>query len=136
MVPCLNLDLTDPAFKAEPFPVYAWLRSETPICRMATLRGEIAIFVTRYAHVSALLKDKRFVKDPANALTSEQLAKQPRIPAFLSPLTRNILALDDPDHARLRRLMQAVCTRRRDLSNASHPLLPALSQATHCHKAP
>lgn len=113
MIPTIAINLAHPAFKADPFPVYARLRAETPICRIATSSGETAIFVTRYADVSALLKDKRFVKDPANALTPEQLAQQRRIPGFLSPLTRNILALDDPDHARLRRLVQAVFTPRR-----------------------
>jgi cytochrome P450 len=113
MIPTIAINLADPAFKADPFPVYARLRDETPICRIATSSRETAIFVSRYADVSALLKDKRFVKDPANALTPEQLAQQRRIPGFLSPLMRNILALDDPDHARLRRLVQAVFTPRR-----------------------
>ncbi|MBL0923987.1 MAG: cytochrome P450 [Sphingomonadaceae bacterium] len=113
MIPAVAISLTEPAFKADPFPTYVRMRAETPICRIATSRNGSAIFVTRYADVSALLRDKRFVKDPANALTSEQLAQQRRIPGLLSPLTRNILALDDPDHARLRRLVQAVFTPRR-----------------------
>jgi cytochrome P450 len=113
MIPAIALNLADRVFKADPFPVYARLRAETPICQIATASGATAVFVTRYADVSALLKDKRFVKDPANALTPQQLAGQRRIPGFLSPLTRNILALDDPDHARLRRLVQAVFTPRR-----------------------
>ncbi|MGL5839120.1 MAG: cytochrome P450 family protein [Sphingorhabdus sp.] len=113
MIPTIDINLADPTFKADPFPAYAWLRAETPICRMAVSSRETSVFVTRYADVSALLKDKRFAKDPANALTPEQLAGQRRIPGFLSPLTRNILALDDPDHARLRRLVQAVFTPRR-----------------------
>jgi cytochrome P450 len=113
MIPTVDIALNDHAFKADPFPVYAQLREQTPVCRIATSRKESAIFVSRYADVSALLKDKRFVKDPANALTPEQLSRQRSIPAFLSPLMRNILALDDPDHARLRRLVQAVFTPRR-----------------------
>jgi cytochrome P450 len=113
MIPTVNLDLSAAAFKANPYPAFARLRAETPICRMSMPTGESAIFVSRYADVSALLKDKRFVKDAANALTPDQQAQQRRIPGFLSPLTRNILALDDPDHARLRKLVQAVFTPRR-----------------------
>jgi cytochrome P450 len=134
MIPTVAIDLADPAFKADPFPVYARLRAETPICRMATSARETAIFVTCYADVSALLKDKRFVKDPANALTPEQMARQRRVPGFLSPLMRNILALDDPDHARLRRLVQAGFTPRRiaaleaQVVSASTTLLQALKQ--------
>ena len=134
MIPTVAIDLADSAFKADPFPVYARLRAETPICRMATSAKETGIFVTRYADVSALLKDKRFVKDPANALTPEQMARQRRVPRFLSPLMRNILALDDPDHARLRRLVQAVFTPRRialleaQVVSASTTLLQALKQ--------
>jgi cytochrome P450 len=113
MIPTFAVNLSDPAFKANPFPVYARMRDEMPIGRVATSRGETAIVVTRYAEVSALLNDKRFVKDAANALTPEQLARQRRIPGFLSPLTRNMLGLDDPDHMRLRKLVQAVFTPRR-----------------------
>jgi cytochrome P450 len=132
MIQTVDINLYDPAFKANPFPVYAHLREQAPICRISTSRKDSAIFVTRYADVSALLKDKRFVKDPANALTPEQLSRQPRIPAFLSPLTQNVLGLDDPDHARLRRLVQAVFTPRRiaalegQVVDASMALLDAL----------
>lgn len=113
MIPRISINLTDPAFKADPFSTYAQLRADTPICRVAISRREEAVLLTRYADVSALLKDQRFAKDAVNACTPEQLRKIPRVPKFVVPLTRNILALDDPDHARLRRLVHAVFTPRR-----------------------
>jgi cytochrome P450 len=134
MIPDIAINLSDASFKANPFPTYARLREEAPICRIATSRSESAVFVSRYADVSALLRDKRFVKDPANALTPDQQSRMRRIPSFLSPLTRNILALDDPDHARLRKLVQAVFTPRRiaqlemQVIAASEALLEPLSR--------
>lgn len=109
----LLLDLASAAHKASAHEVYARLRLDTPICRIKLARGQTAWLVTRYDDVSRMLKDDRLAKDPANALTPEVLAKQPRIPSFLTPLTRNMLGMDDPDHARLKRLVQAGFTPKR-----------------------
>jgi len=109
----LLLDLASAAHKASAHEVYARLRVDTPICRIKLARGQTAWLVTRYDDVSRMLKDDRLAKDPANALTPEMLAKQPRIPGFLTPLTRNMLGMDDPDHARLKRLVQAGFTPKR-----------------------
>jgi cytochrome P450 len=58
--------------------------------------------------VSALIKDNRFVKDPVNAGLPPL-----RMPGFMRPLTRNMLGMDDPDHARLKKLVMAAFTPRR-----------------------
>lgn len=113
MIPRIAIDISDPTFKADPFPTYARLRADTPVCRIAISPREEVVILTRYADVSALLKDQRFAKNAVNARTPDQLRSMPRVPSFVAPLTRNILALDDPDHARLRRLVQAVFTPRR-----------------------
>jgi cytochrome P450 len=64
--------------------------------------------VTRYEDVARLLKDGTFAKDRLNTMYSEQLTKTLWIPGFLKPLERNMLDLDDPDHARLRAREQGV----------------------------
>lgn len=92
--------------------LYVRLRDETPVVR-ARLKGigpgaSEAYLVARYADVSAALKDARLVKDPVNA----GLDARP-VPKMFRPLMRNMLALDDPDHARLKRLVQAAFTPRR-----------------------
>ena len=71
-----------------------------------------AWLVTRYDDVVAVLKDERFAKDKFNALTPEQAARQPWVPAMFRPLTRNMLDLDPPDHTRLRALVQKAFTPR------------------------
>lgn len=109
----LLLDLASVAHKATAHAAYARLRVNAPICRVKLGRGQTAWLVTRYDDVSRLLKDDRLAKDPANALTPEMLARQPRIPGCLAPLTRNMLGMDDPDHARLKRLVQAGFTPKR-----------------------
>jgi cytochrome P450 len=107
------IELASAAHKAAAHEAYARLRNETPICRVKIGMGQQAWLLTRYEDVSRLLKDERLAKDPANAMTPEMLAKQPKIPTFLTPLTRNMLGMDDPDHARLKKLVQAGFTPKR-----------------------
>jgi cytochrome P450 PksS len=105
-------DLASPAFKANPYPFYARLRAETHVWR-ATLRDRrTAWLVTRYEDVARVLKDDTFTKDKLNAMDPEQRAKTPWVPGFLKPLERNMLDLDDPDHARLRALVSKAFTPR------------------------
>lgn len=67
--------------------------------------GQTAWLIARYEDALSALKDKRFSKDKLNAGE-----KQPWMPAFFKPLTRNMLDLDDPDHARLRGLVHKAFT--------------------------
>lgn len=113
MIELEPIDLASPAHKAAAHEVYARLRNDVPICRIKLPARQQGWLVTRYEDVSRLLKDERLVKDPANALTPNMLAKQPQIPRFLTPLTRNMLGMDDPDHARLKKLVQAGFTPKR-----------------------
>jgi cytochrome P450 len=105
-------DISDRAFKADPHPTYAYWRAETPVVEAALPMGGRGYLVARYDDVSALLKDPRLVKDPVHA-TSEEASRRRRVPRRMRPLVRNMLALDDPDHARLKRLVQAAFTPRR-----------------------
>ena len=107
-----NPDLASPQFKANPFGFYARLRATAPVYRAALPGKQSAWLITRYADVVATLKDERLAKDPLNALSEEQRANQPWIPAFLKPLSRNMLDLDGADHARLRALVHKAFTPR------------------------
>ena len=113
MTPFENVQIASPAFKADPYPFYRRLRAEAPVCRVRLPGGQEAYLVTRYNDVAALLKDARFAKDRQNALTPEQMARSPWVPPVFAPLMRNMLDVDDPDHARLRALVQKVFTPRR-----------------------
>jgi cytochrome P450 len=113
MTPLEPIDIASAAHKAVAHGVYATLRESKPVCRVLLPTREEAWLVARYEDVSRLLKDDRFAKDAANALTPEQLARQRTPPKLFAPLTRNMLAMDDPDHARLKKLVQAGFTPRR-----------------------
>jgi cytochrome P450 PksS len=105
-------NLASAQFKADPYPFYARLRAEAPVHRVTLPDGQTAWLVTRYDDVVTVLKDERFAKDRHNALSKEQMARQPWIPAFARPLSRNMLDLDDPHHARLRGLVHKAFTPR------------------------
>jgi cytochrome P450 len=107
-----QIDILNPEFKANPFPTFARLRAEQPVYR-TTLPDKTPVWlVTRYEDVNMLLKDGRFAKNRYNALTPEQLRKQPWVPAMFKPLERNMLDLDPPDHPRLRALVHKAFTPR------------------------
>ncbi|HEV7684327.1 MAG TPA: cytochrome P450 [Pyrinomonadaceae bacterium] len=94
-------DLARPHFKANPYPFYARLRSEAPICPTRFL-GAPAWLVTRYADVVNLLKDERMVKDWPPVTRWVHLVA--------GPITRHMLNKDPPDHTRLRRLVHKAFT--------------------------
>jgi cytochrome P450 len=112
MMQCEDVQIASSAFKADPFAFYARLRAKKPVCAVMLPTMEKAWLVARYDDVSRLLKDPRLAKDPVNAMTPAQLALQPRVPGMFAPLTRNMLGIDDPDHTRLKRLVQAAFTPR------------------------
>src|SRR5215218_8972073 len=105
-------DLVSPQFKADPYPFYARLRADAPVWRTTLPDKRAAWLVTRYEDVGRVLKDDTFAKDKLNAMDPEQLTKTPWVPVFLKPLERNMLDLDDPDHARLRALVSKAFTPR------------------------
>lgn len=94
-------DLARSNFKANPYPFYARLRAEAPICRTRFL-GRRAWLVTRYDDVSRLLKDHRAVKDLPQITRWIHLAG--------GTITHHLLNKDEADHARLRRLVHRAFT--------------------------
>jgi cytochrome P450 PksS len=99
-----------PAQKARAHEIYARLRNEAPVVRVALRGRQTGWLVTRYADVAALLTDARFVKDPANARADSHVRKDPWVPPIFRPLSRNMLDVDPPDHGRLRALVQKAFT--------------------------
>ena len=100
-------DIESAAFKAGAHVIYARLRAVAPVSRARQPGGQEAWLLTRHADVAALLRDRRFAKDPASLTPPPRM---PWIPPPFRPLMRNMLGLDDPDHARLRRLVQQAFT--------------------------
>ncbi len=107
-----QIDILSPQFKADPFPFFKHLRVNQPVYS-TTLPDKTTVWlVTRYDDVNALVKDERFVKNRYNAMTAEQVRKQPWVPPMFRPLERNMLDLDQPDHTRLRQLVHKAFTPR------------------------
>lgn len=108
----LSVNIASPAFKATQYPFYAHLRAEMPVVRMTLPDKRVAWLVTRYDDVFAALRDPRLVKDRRNAMTPEELKKQPWVPGVFKALGSNMLTLDGADHRRLRGLVQQAFTPR------------------------
>lgn len=94
-------DLATPKFKANPYPFYARMRVEAPVCR-TKLFGQPTWLVTRYDDVWAMLKDERLLKEWRPA--TKWLFR------FAGSITRHMLNRDPPDHTRLRALVQKAFT--------------------------
>jgi cytochrome P450 PksS len=107
-----QVDILDPQFKSNPFPFLARLRAEQPVSQTVLPDKTHIRLLSRYEDVCALLKDERFAKSRYNAMTPEQLRKQPWVPSMFRPLERNMLDLDSPDHTRLRQLVHKAFTPR------------------------
>ena len=97
MDPIKSPDLASPRFKANPYPFYARLRAEAPVCRTRLATRQVWL-VTRYDDVLMVLKDERFAKDWS--------ARMPWVLRFVRSLNRSMLNLDPPDHTRLRDLVR------------------------------
>ena len=112
MTPVKEVDLRRPAFKADPYPFYARLRAEAAVCPLVLADRRSAWLVSRYDDVVTVLKDDRFVNEGRKVWTAQQEAREPWVPKAFRRLQRNLLALDAPDHTRLRTLVHKAFTPR------------------------
>jgi cytochrome P450 len=107
-----NVDISSPAFKANPYPFFAQLRDQAPVHRIILGDKRPAWLVTRYDDVVTVLKDDRFVKDKRHVMTPQQMSREPWIPRMIQPIERNMLDADAPEHTRLRGLVHMAFTPR------------------------
>lgn len=107
-----NVNIVSREFKADPYHFYAWMRAEAPVFQ-TMLPGKRPVWlIARYDDVNAALKDERFAKDKRNAMSPEEAAKLPNVPAPFKAMESNMLDLDAPDHTRLRGLIHKAFTPR------------------------
>ena len=97
-------DLRSRSFTANPYPLYARLRAEAPVCSVRWFVWLRAWLVTRYDDVLVVLKDERF--------SNRFVSSIPFVPRPIERVTRNMLAADPPDHTRLRKLVNKAFTPR------------------------
>ncbi len=97
----IQLTPFDPEFERAPYGVYARLREAAPVHHDGT-----SYTVSGYAEVEALLKDKRLSVDPRKV----GLSRDPRTDNPVTQRAPDMMNLDDPDHARLRGLVNRAFT--------------------------
>jgi cytochrome P450 PksS len=103
MTGAVQIDIAARAFKADPWPVLSRLRAEGPIAKVRAGR-RAAWLITSYSDAVAALKDPALLKDKSRAVGAPGMPRW--LPASARALGRNMLDLDDPDHRRLRKLVQ------------------------------
>ena len=95
----------------DPFPLFARVRATGPVHQVQLADGHAAWLIVGYDEARAALADPRLSKDMHAALahSGEVVAEGLPGPA----LARHMLAVDPPDHTRLRRMATPAFTRRR-----------------------
>jgi cytochrome P450 len=112
--PFASWDPAAPEFQANPHPIWSRLRAEQPIYPRLLPDGRRTWVVTRHRDCVAVLRDPvcSAQKFPAHVL--HQLAADPAAP--FAVIARTVLAMmlvkDDPDHGRLRGLVNKAFTPR------------------------
>ena len=103
MEPIKASALAHPRFKANPYPIYARMRVESPVFPISVPFIGRGWVVTRYEDVVTVAKDDRFSRDILPLVRW--------LPGFVRvPLTRQMLSQDPPDHTRLRKLVSQAFT--------------------------
>lgn len=126
----LELTVFDEAFRNRPHERFDALRAAEPVHHDRAL-GRVVL--TRAADVAAVLRDRSFSVDQRNA------APDSIVQRFMTPqdreAPRSMLVLDDPDHARLRRLVtkafnaRAIEAMRPQVAAVADELLDAIGDA-------
>ncbi|MEU7555361.1 cytochrome P450 [Streptomyces sp. NPDC044571] len=105
------LPYADPAFVADPFPLYRQLREDGPVRRVVLAGGLDAWLVTRYEDGLEALSDSRLSSDVRDASDTRLLRQLPE--SDRESMLSTMLRSDPPDHTRLRRLVSKAFTARR-----------------------
>lgn len=102
-----RFDLNSRQFKANPFPVLAQLREAGPLVRARLPLVGDAWLATNYEAVARVLRDQQnFALDSANAGKRQRAGLRWWMPRVFRLLAQNMLTMDEPDHRRLRGLVE------------------------------
>ena len=108
----LGFDPADPAFIADPYPVYRRLRDGHPVLWNPATRQWL---ISRHADVNRLLRDRRLGRTYLHQATHAEMGR-PEPPAWHGPFHElndaGMLDQEPPDHTRLRRLVTRAFTPR------------------------
>ena len=93
--------------RQDPYPAYARLRSKDPIHRSELIKGWV---LTRHADVTSVLRDPRFSADQDK--NGNQQINMDEAGPYYRWFDKTLLAIDPPDHTRLRSLASKAFTPR------------------------
>ncbi|HEU4328167.1 MAG TPA: cytochrome P450 [Roseiflexaceae bacterium] len=135
MPPHMQVSIATPAFKANPYPFYARLRAEAPVCSVSLPTRNKVYLIARYDDALLAVKDPRLLKDAREALTPEQFRRLPLARRLIQPMMKQMLDQDPPNHTRLRALVHKAFTPRRidQLAERIQLLADALLDAAAPH---
>lgn len=108
----VGFDPQDPAFIADPYPVYARMRALGPVLYYP---ARDLFLLNGFAEVNAALRDRRLGRAYRHRYTDEkfgQPGEDPRWPNFNASERWSLLNIEPPDHTRIRRLITKVFTAR------------------------
>jgi cytochrome P450 len=94
-----------------PFPIFAEVRQRGPVQHVTLADGHGAWLVLGYEEAKALLNDARLSKDMQAAFARDSEVLAEGLPG--REFARHMLAVDPPDHTRMRRLVSAAFSLRR-----------------------
>jgi cytochrome P450 len=118
-----RLDLADPAFIADPYPLLGALREAAPVLFFEKTNQWL---VTRHADVYEALRDRRLGRVYTHRYSHDELGRprpDPRWQDFDDHERWSLLQLEPPDHTRLRQLVSKVFT-----PKAVQSLRPSMEQ--------
>ncbi len=98
--------LFGPEMLDDPYPIYRELRENDPVHWEESLQTWV---LTRYSDVSSVLNDKRFSSNRVSQ--ARERFPDPELAPLFDTLAHLMLQRDEPDHARLRGLIQAAFLR-------------------------
>ena len=105
-----HIDLNDPSFIQDPYPVLNELRESAPVIYDEPTGLSL---ITRHEDVRACLRDRRLGRVYDHVTTSEEIGateRDPKWDAFWKVEKHSLLELEPPDHTRLRRLVSKAFT--------------------------
>lgn len=108
-----EFDLVSREFNQDPFPTFARMRGCGPLVQTRLpLLGKVWLTTTYDAAKEVLRDDKTFVRDPGNAGTTRLAGLPWWLPRIVGAFAENMLGKDEPDHRRLRTLVEDAFLRR------------------------
>jgi len=121
-----DFDILSPAFHANPFPTLDRMRADGATVRVRLpIVGRTWLAVTHDACTTLLKDHQTFARDPANAGSRTQARVLRFLPRTISLLALNMIGYDDPEHRRLRGLVDQAFQRR--TINAMRPMITEIT---------